>query len=59
MMKLGMINNQPNKESLAYVKGLGLSFIEMCNNNNEETVYILFSYFYIPNFLILIYILGN
>lgn len=38
MMKLGMINNQPNKESLAYVKGLGLSFIEMCNNNNEETL---------------------
>ena len=39
MMKLGIINNKPNRESLAYVKGLGLSFIEMCNNNNDETRY--------------------
>ena len=38
MMKLGMINNRPTKESLAYVKSLGLSFIEMCNNNNEESI---------------------
>ena len=38
MMKLGMICNQPTKESLAYVRGLGLSFIEMCNNNNDETL---------------------
>ncbi len=39
MMKLGIINNCPTKDSLAYVKGLGLSFIEMCNNNNEESAY--------------------
>ncbi len=39
MMKLGMINCRPDKDSLAYVKGLGLSFIEICNNNNEETLY--------------------
>lgn len=37
MMKLGMINNFPTKESLAYVKGLGLSFIEMCNNDNNDS----------------------
>jgi len=37
MMKLGMINNRPTKESLGYAKSLGLSFIEMCNNNNEES----------------------
>ncbi|MCQ2388050.1 MAG: hypothetical protein MJ066_06390, partial [Clostridia bacterium] len=36
-MKLGIINNLPTKESLDYVKSLGLSFIEMCNNNNEES----------------------
>ncbi len=39
MMKLGIINNGPNKDSLAFAKGLGLSFIEMCNNNNEETLH--------------------
>lgn len=39
MMKLGIINNRPTKESLAYVKSLGLSFIEMCNNNNDESVF--------------------
>ncbi|MBQ3066267.1 MAG: sugar phosphate isomerase/epimerase [Clostridia bacterium] len=38
MMKLGMINNYPTKESLEYVKGLGLSFIEICNNDNDESV---------------------
>ena len=37
MMKLGMINNGPTKESLDYVKSLGLSFIEICNNDNGES----------------------
>jgi sugar phosphate isomerase/epimerase len=37
-MKLGMIHNCPTAESLQYVKGLGLSFVEMCNNNNDETI---------------------
>ena len=37
-MKLGMIHNFPTAESLQYVKGLGLSFVEMCNNNNDETI---------------------
>ncbi|MBQ4290404.1 MAG: sugar phosphate isomerase/epimerase [Clostridia bacterium] len=38
MMKLGMINNRPTDESLTYIKSLGLSFIEVCNNNDEESV---------------------
>ena len=38
MMKLGIICSQPTKENAAYVKSLGLSCVEICNNNNEETL---------------------
>lgn len=37
MMKLGIINNRPNEENLEYVKSLGLSFIEICNNDNNDS----------------------
>ena len=38
MMKLGIICSNPTKDAVAYVKGLGLSCVEICNNNNEETL---------------------
>lgn len=38
MMKLGMINNFPTEDSISYVKGLGLSFIENCSNNNNDSL---------------------
>ena len=38
MMKLGIICSNPTKEAVAHVKELGLSCIEICNNNNEETL---------------------
>lgn len=38
MMKLGMINCIPTKESVEYIKGLGLSFIEICNNDNKDSI---------------------
>ena len=37
MMKLGIIANFPSPEQLAYVKSLGLSFVEMCNNYDHES----------------------
>lgn len=37
MMKLGIIANFPSPEHLAYVKGLGLEFVEMCNNYDHES----------------------
>ncbi len=37
MMKLGMICNRPSKETVDYVKSLGLSFIEICNNDNNDS----------------------
>ena len=38
MMKLGMICSFPTQENVSYIKGLGLSCIEICNNNNEDTL---------------------
>ncbi len=38
MMKLGIICSNPTKENTEYVRGLGLSCVEICNNNNEETL---------------------
>ena len=37
MMKLGIISNFPSPEQLAYVRSLGLSFVEMCNNYDHES----------------------